>query len=150
MRWNFMNNKAYYISITFGNFWLCWFNNIWLPNHINKNCLDHMIQLHHVVDSFLCHWQHIGILCEYLRWNTSGVSKITQWQSKNLMKSPWYTGGDFIYVFALVLTLPPLTPQSPPLLPATDFFCSCDNFWTTFRFLSFLAWLLALTYKLPN
>ena len=39
-----------------------------------------------------------------------------------LIKSPRYTGGDYVFV-------PVRTPPPPP---AADF-CSRDNFWTTFR-----------------
>ena len=54
-----------------------------------------------------------------------------------LINSPQYTGGD--YVFVPVCTRQPVAET-----------CSCDNFQQLFGFPSFLAWLLALTYRLPD
>ena len=49
------------------------------------------------------------------------ISEYSNYSNNNiLIKSPRYTGGD--YVFVPVRTLPP---------PASDS-CSLDNFWTTF------------------
>ena len=54
------------------------------------------------------------------------------------IKSPRYTGGDFMFLYRFIRR------RRPQIL------VQATTFEQLFRFLLFLAWLLALTYRLPD
>ena len=78
----------------------------------------------------------VGLLLQYVTWFQSGIY---------LIKSPRYTGGDFMFLYRFVRRRPRLRLRRQPQL-----LVHAITFEQLFGFLSFLARLLALTYRLPD
>ena len=80
-------------------------------------------------------WCHVAYIC----W-------LTLMTMSNLIKSPQYTGGDFMFLYRFVRRRRRLRRRRrrPQIL------VHVITFEQLFGFLSFLAQLLALTYRLPD
>ena len=78
----------------------------------------------------------------YVEWIYSTKTSVCNCFS--IIKSPQYTGGDFMFLYRFVRRRRRLRRRRPQIL------VHAITFEQLFGFLSFLAQLLALTYRLPD
>ena len=96
---------------------------------VNKNSV-----VHHFYETCDAHKTFLTIEVQW--W-------INQLMDYDIIKSPRYTGGDFMFLYRFIRRRP-----SRRRRPQT--FVQAITFEQLLGFLSFLAWLLVLTYRLPD